>query len=361
MQRRMKRILLIAFAFLMPFLLAGCSGLLGTPVATPIPPEHLPTVIAQTLEAGRTQKAGAAPSPIAPTQPASQPAEPSSASPTSAEPPTALPETPAEAVEAPTVLAPTLDSAILSPEPALDQATQPVSLTVPDEITATPPPNIPEASIQIFRLGELSRVLSPLRVRAYFQRGSVGPIRVELLGEDGRLLVRQVKQQDANPETWADLTFNLDFQINAAAEVGHLVIRSDDAFGRPLAVNSVNLILASSGEGELNPSDAIYQSIVIQQPATKALIQGGKVLVAGLARTSGAKPLEIQLVAENGSVVGQRLAGVTPSPTGGHGTFSVEVPYTVTTLTSVRLLVFEESSDVSTIAHLSSIEVLLSP
>lgn len=360
MQRRMKYSVLFASTLLSIVLIAGCNGLLGTPVATPISPEHLPTAIAMTMEAGKTLGTGAAPTAAAPTQTVLQPAELSSPTPPFTEAPTPLPEIMATIAQAADVLPPTVEIPISSPTSLPSPLTQPLSLTIPESSTATPP-HIPEASIQIFRLGELSRVLSPLRVRAYFQRGFVGPIRVELLGEDGRLLVRQVKQQDPNPEAWIDLTFNLDFQINAAAEVGHLFIRSDDAFGRPLAVNSVNLILASSGESELNPSDAIYQRIIIQQPASKALIQGGKVLVAGLARPTGTKPLEIQLVTENGAVVGQRVAGVIPSPTGGHGTFAVEVPYTVSSLTSVRLLVFEESADVSAIAHLSSIEVLLSP
>ena len=237
----------------------------------------------------------------------------------------------------------------------------PLTITLPAFPTRTPSPYIPQAPLQIYRLGELSKVVSPLVVSGMLNRGWVGPLRVELYGENGRLLARQVKTNEVNPQTWADIGFRINFEISAAAEVGRLVLRVDDAFGRPMAVNSVNLILLKTGVNDLNPSDALYQKIVIQQPPRNALIQGGIVLVAGLARPNTQRPLHIELITEDGRVVGARLAGVNLPADGGYGSFAVEVPYTVAQATPVRLVVYEDGEGISDMVHLSSVEVLLSP
>jgi hypothetical protein len=153
----------------------------------------------------------------------------------------------------------------------------------------------------------------------------------------------------------------LPFEISATAEMGRLVVSAEDVFGRLIDLNSVNLVLLSTGKTELNPTNALWQRIVIQEPAPMALIQGGTLLVSGLAQPEGDLPLQVLLVAEDGRVVGQRLAGVNPTTPGGYGTFSAEVPYSVEELTPARLTVSEDGGLISPLAHLASIEVQLSP
>ena len=46
---------------------------------------------------------------------------------------------------------------------------------------------------------------------------------------------------------------------------------------------------------------------------------------------------------------------------GAYGIFAVEVPYSVTELTPVRLVVYEDGESMSSMTHLSSVEVMLSP
>jgi hypothetical protein len=345
-------------ALLLFGLLSGCSG---APAATPLPPSYLPTAVALTLAARPSSTALKADTHPATT---SVPVIPTAA--TNPQLPTPLPED----IPSPAPIIPSVMPAIASTQAITNvaipsnnevQEGNAITLTLPEQPTPTPPPGIPEGAIRIYRLGELSKILSPLKIRTYIAPGSVGPLQVSLLGEDGRVLMRQVKNMDPKPLAWADLSFALNYEISAAAEVGHLVVRTDDAYGRPLAINSVNLILLAMGETELNPGDAWYQRIVIQQPTDKSLIQGGKVVVSGLARKGNDQPLRVQLVAENGAVVGQRLAAVDAVPGGNYGTFAVEVPYTVIAVTPVRLEVFEPGQPIPEIAYLASQELMISP
>jgi hypothetical protein len=334
-------LLLLAAAWLA----SGCSL---RAMATPLPEDYLPTAIAQTLEASGVLK-----TPVAlPTQAALPPAD--------ALPTGLVTNTPVEA-------APTLENTPAPAErpsdtPALPSPTATPFALLPPPPTPTLPVGVPAARIQVFRLGELSKVRSPLQFSLVINRFAVGPLRVELFGEDGRLLVRQLK---ALPTDFSgqstEIAFKLDFEIRATAEVGRLVLTTQDAFGRLLAINSVNLILMSIGEAELNPPTALYERLYIQQPERKALIQGGKLLISGLALPDTDKPLRVQVVTEEGRVVGQRLAGVTRHPDGGYSPFAVEVPYNVLALTPARLIVYEDGGAISPVAHLASVEVVLSP
>jgi hypothetical protein len=230
------------------------------------------------------------------------------------------------------------------------------------EATHTPAPYIPDAPIQIFWIGERSKVASPIQVIARLT-SRVGKVaRVELYGEDGRLLARQVRTYQNIPWHVAGINVELPFEISVAAEVGRLVISVEDIYGRLIDLNSVNLILLSAGETELNPTTALWQRIVIEEPGPNALIQGGVLLVSGLAKPDGDQPLRAMLLAEDGRVLGQRLVGVDqPGAPGAYGAYFAEVPYTVQELTPARLIVSEDGGILSQYSHLSSIEVMLSP
>lgn len=320
---------------LLVVLLASCSNS-GNNIPTPLPEEYLPTAIALTLEASGVLTAPQAASP------------------------TAVNTLAATAAPSATATQPALPSD--TPTPLPPSATPTAIVLLPAQPTPTFPAFIPEARIAIFRLGELSKVRSPLQVTIQISRGAVGPLRVELLGENGRLLARQVKTLPANFSGQStEIAFKIDFEIPATAEVGRLVVTTQDAKQRLLAVNSVNLILMSIGEPELNPASALFEPLVIQQPAPKTLIQGGVLMLTGVARPDSDKPLRVQLVAEDGRVVGQRLAAVVRDPSGGYGPFAVDVPYSVSSLTPVRLIVYEDGEGISPIAHLTSMEVVLSP
>lgn len=310
-----------------------------------MPAEYIPTAAALTLQAGGFVH------------------QPTAQTPTRESEQTNLPPSEEIGITSTATALPTPFTETFTPQ----SSSAPTSLKPPGNgIRVTPPPTmplpqIPEARIQIYQLGELSRVTSPFPVIARLT-SRVGKVaRVELFGEDGRLLARYLQTYTTLPWNTAKIFIEMSFEISAAAELGRLVISVEDVFGRLMDLNSVNLILLSEGYTELNPPTALYQTIVIQEPVEESLILGGVVYVSGVAQTSSDLPLKVSLIAEDGRIVGQRLAGVFRSNPGDYGYFFAEVPYTVQEITPVRLVVYEEGGILSPISHLSSAPILLAP
>ncbi len=325
----------LLIAFLTAALIGGCATLSTSPLPTPLPADYIPTAIALTSQAGQTQQAANAPS-----------ATPS---------PSPLPATPSATPEPSATPSPQLDTQATSQiEPASSAGQTPL-------VNQTPEAALPPASVQIFKPGELSRVTSPIHIASYLKPGPKGLVTIELHGEDGRLLVRQSKVFTTNPNAWANMVVDLDFEISAAAEVGRLSISVEDDKGRLMALNSVNLILLSMGESDINPPSATQEAIIIQQPKLLSLVQGGTLLVSGMARTDTDLPLHVELVDDKGGVVGMRLAGLGELNAQGYRSFATEVSYNVSALTPVRLLVYEDGGQISDISHLSSLVLRVSP
>src|SRR5512132_1953749 len=139
----MKRNFLLLVSFL--GLLAGCAAPTASPIPTAYPSDYLPTVIALTADSANqlgTEVALA----LTPTAP-----------------PTDIPE-------------PTLSP---TPRPTFTQTTI---------------PGHEPAAIQIFAPGPMSKVVSPITLRMHIIAGESGKAQIDLYGEDGRLLTRNVKR-----------------------------------------------------------------------------------------------------------------------------------------------------------------------
>jgi hypothetical protein len=337
----------LALITFLAILLSACDGFQLSDVPTPLPEEYVPTVIALTAQAG-------------------QPPEPTpGALPTLATPEfVAALETPAELPTAvtPTDLpaSPTLASPVPSETPA---ATIPIVVNAIPTAVPGPwiPEEVPENRIEIRNLGPLSKVASPLHVYGYLKTGAGSKARIELLGEDHRLIFGETKIFDVPEGGSSVLSMDIEYEIAAPAEVGRLQIWVEDAFGRVTAFNSVPLILLSLGDSDITPPADVLNPIFIQQPIHKALIQGGSLTVSGLARVGGDTMLMARLLTETGAEAGARLVSVSAQPGGGYTPFSVEVPYSVSGPMPALLVVSEGERELSDVIHLSSAEVLLSP
>lgn len=342
--------------------LAGCASLAAPAVPTPLPESYLPTAIALTVEAGATQPAppdgpgesndpqpGSEPDPAGET-PATGPAEEGSSPVPSHLPEIDLPPT---AAGTPTIT-PTPSR---TPTPTRTPTATPRRTRTPTPTPTQTP--IPDSIVQIFSPGHASRVISPIYLTGYLPLINGGRVRIELLGEDGRLLVRHVKNYDVGG--WTHISLQLEFEISAAAEVGQLQIVQEDDKGRLVALNSVEVILLSMGEQEILTETDMREPVVIDQPRRQALIQGGTVLVSGKSRVNTDRPLIVQLVDERGAVIGQRMLNVNPPGEDGYGTYSGEIPYVVDQLTPVRIMVYSSSRRLEQITHLTSREISLSP
>jgi len=351
----MRRYCLVLSTILLVMLGVSCSSVQTTPVPTSFPPDYIPTVIELTVQAGHVDDT--TPSPAAP--PADFP--PTSPTPT----PGGSTSIPLDS-STPLAFNPTTTS---SPAPSTTSTVEP-SVTPNRRATRTPTitrtPPIPNAGVQISEPGPMSKVSSPLKLRANLRSVPSGTYIVELWieplheGEEPRLLYRNVRRLISNPVDWVYLDEDVQFELSRVSEFGQLRLSMYDTSGRPISINSVDLLLLSMGTSDITPPSGRTEPIVIREPTPNQLIQGGKVIVSGLA-----KPVEdfllVELVAADGSVVGYRQVFVTPSPDGSYVPYAVEVPYQVVTPTWVRLRVSESGTRIAGMENLSSVEVLVSP
>jgi hypothetical protein len=258
---------------------------------------------------------------------------------------------------------PTANPATLTPARTPTHTLTPTPFPITLEPISSPSPEaaLPEVAIQIFTPGPLSKVVSPLLVRAFLRPGANGRIRLELLGEDGRLLVRQVLVFNAPPRRKVNLSVEVDFEIAAVAETGRLRLSVDDQYGRTTDLTSVDLILLSSGEADINPPGDLRAPIIIEEPEAYSRIEGGEVIVSGLARPTNDQPLKIEIIDQTGKIIGERLAAVAESADGGHRPFATSVTYRVDEPTRALLLVIERGTRILGPVQISSLESVFSP
>jgi hypothetical protein len=316
--------------------LAGCSSTTGTPTASALLSDELfETAIAQTVEAGQVLNEDV-------------PLWPRSRTTTVALTPTRTPR--ASSTPLPTSTPTTTPTPTITP-----------TSTVTPTPTATPVPLIPLSEIEINSPGPWSKVTSPFSLRALLVPGDGGKVTIELLGEDGRLLFRKISFLLEDLGRKAGMVEEIEFDIAAVAETARLQILVDDAFGRPRAISSVDLILLSEGVAEINVPGDLLAPVVVTDPLPDALIQGGTLILTGLARPIQDQFLVVELVSEQGKVVGNRVIEVPNVVNNEHSIFVVEIPYNVDDPTRVRLTIRERGDRIAGAIHLLSMEVLLSP
>lgn len=331
------KLIVISVFILAAILLSSCSGLGESPIPTPYPTEQIPTIIVMTLAA----------------QGIELPKE-------EVIPPTTKPSTTPGATQE-------LNS---SPTSTATLTLQPIENTGTPSATPTqvvpapdilPPANIPASINQIISPGSGSKVISPFILRAALKPGENSIVRIELLGEDSRLLMREVRRYQSLETESISIGSEVEFGINSVAEIGRLQISIEDEHGRLRSVSSVELFLQSIGNQDLLQPEDQLQDIILDSPQTNRLIQGGTMRVAGLARARTNQPLMIEIVTSDGKIVGTRQVSVTSQVGSVYGTFAIDVPYTVDYTTRVRVKVWEPGDRIPGIVSLSSVEVLISP
>ena len=216
-------------------LIAGCASPASSPVPTPYPPDYLPTVVALTAEA----IAMSANKSVSETLAASLPTEE----------PTRTPE-------------PTLT---FTPGPTYT------------------PTSIPLHSLGMIRFeapGPMSRVVSPISLRMTIKIGESEKMQVDLFGEDGRLLSRTVKKVPTSNNGVLQ-SVKIPFEIRATAEVGRITVTTLDKAGRIQALNSVRVLLLSSGENEITPTSNPSEPIGVVSPIDEESVEGGVLNIRG--------------------------------------------------------------------------------
>jgi len=191
--------------------------------------------------------------------------------------------------------------------------------------------------------------------------GPNGIVRVELVGEDGQLMYRQVFRGTSNDVTYFSLSMDIDFQISGVAEAARLQVSVDDAYKRPVVESSVDLVLLSMGEAQINPPDAGLTSIVIRQPTYLQVIKGGTLHIEGLVRPLNDTPLLAELLTQTGGMIGSRQISITNQPIGTYRPFSIDIPYTFSQEANIRLVISQQGDPIPGVAILNSVLIWLEP
>jgi len=311
----MKRNLIILASLL--GLIAGCSPLASqasSPVPTPYPPEYLPTVIALTANAAN----------IFGTE-------------------TAMASTP---LSVPTQTLETTPSSTPLRAPGL-------SFTQ----TPTPIPWHAAGAVQFMSPGPMSKLVSPIQLMAKVVAGESEKVQIDLYGEDGRLLSRAVRLLGRRTKG-ALLSLKITFEIRAAAELGRITISTLDESGRIQALNSVRVLLLSSGVNEINPSGDPSEPVMVFSPVAEETVSGGVLNVKGDIWPFSIQPVVLELLSPDGKSVGLRIINVKDiNPQ----LFETSILYKVTEPMSARLIIRQSDDRMPGRFYVYSQVVLLNP
>lgn len=210
--------------------------------------------------------------------------------------------------------------------------------TVTNTPTITNTPTPPAPRLYISRPGLLSRVTSPIQAEVYAVPGEDGLVRVELIGEDGRLIARQVKNFSQYMGRSIAFYPEIPFEIQTAAETARLQVVTNDNAGRVQYLMSVEVVLQSVGRAEIFPAAITEEPFIVRYPDEGAMISGGTLLVTGLVRPVNDQSLTVELVTENGAAIQTKQFTVDPpTPEISHSPFFLEIPYQVSGPTNVRI------------------------
>jgi len=296
-------------------LLVGCTQAIDS-APTPLPPDYLPTVVALTGQAA-----------FATAESLTQ-----AAVPTATPEPTFTPE--------PTVVLP-------SPTP-----------TFAAGFTEF-------AQIHFVSPGPLSSLTSPFVLQTILVAGESEVVQVDLLGEDGRVLYRELKKLIRNPAGTFQ-RFEISFEIRAVSEAGYIRISTKDDFGRIQALNTMPVLLYSVGATQVNPpGNTIYERVTVEGLKEKAEYTGGEVYLSGRLWPFNDQPVFVDITMQDGRPLSSRMLAFNGTET---QSFETTLPYKVTEPTVARLsfrqdnpLLGVNDPELGKLIYVYTVEIMLNP
>ena len=221
------------------------------------------------------------------------------------------------------------------------------------------------AQIRFLTPGPASSLISPINLQMELVSGESEVVQVDLLGEDGRVLYRDLEKVTRNVKG-IFRRFDLKFEIRAVSEAGYIRVSSKDDYGRIQAVNTMPVLLYSVGSAQINPpGNMIYERIMIEGMKEKADFYAGEVSLRGRIWPFNDQPIFVDLVLPNGSPIASRMLVFEGIETQSFETF---LPYKVSEPTLARLTFRQDNpllrvsdSDLQKYMYVYSVEVTLNP
>lgn len=246
----------------------------------------------------------------------------------------------------------------------------PTKLSIPLTEIPSPTPTFAAgftdfAEIRFLTPGPASSLISPINLQMELVSGESEVVQVDLLGEDGRVLYRDLEKVTRNVKG-IYRRFELRFEIRAVSEAGYIRVSSKDDYGRIQALNTMPVLLYSIGSAQINPpGNMIYERVMIEGMKEKANFYAGEVSLKGRISPFNEQPMIVELVLPNGSPISTRVL-----PFNGIDTQSFEttLPYKVTEPTLARLTFRQDNpllnvadSEVQKYIYVYSVEITLNP
>jgi hypothetical protein len=215
--------------------------------------------------------------------------------------------------------------------------------------------------VLINKPGHLSKLISPILLDSALIPSPGGTARVELIGEDGRLMLRNLIEYGGGQDYRLPLDLQLEYTLPGLAETARLQVIIQDYRDEIVYVSSVDVILLSIGETERNQPGDNLEPFYLQRPWSLQLIQGGVMLVSGLLRPPNQQPVIFELYSATGELAGSKQLAPEEVVNGAHYPFQFELPYTITKEGWGRLVVRQAGERIPGDAFLNSVQVYLKP
>ncbi len=247
--------------------------------------------------------------------------------------------------------------------PSATATVPPATATVAPSATAATVglPERPDEVILILEPGPGSRVLSPIRVRGEADPTFEQTLVVRLVTADGTELALEPTTIQADIGTRGPFEVEIPFTVSGEQNAFIQVFAESPRDGGITHLSSVGVTLADSGAANIVPVTPQPERIAIFEPAPGDVIRGGTVHIEGVALASFEQTLVVDIMDVDGNYVGRGTITVDAPELGQPGTFSVDVPYEVTSEGPGRIVVRDPSQAFNGTVHLSSVGVTLGP
>ncbi len=260
----------------------------------------------------------------------------------------------------------------LTPTAFPTEVEAPVSTQLPISLTEIPSPTPTFAAgfsdfaqIRFMTPGPASSVISPINIQVMLVSGESEIVQVDLLGEDGRVLQRDLERVTRNLKG-IFRRFDLKFEIRAVSEAGYIRISSKDDFGRIQALNTMPVFLYSIGYAQINPpGNMIYERVMVEGLKEKADFYAGEVSLKGRIWPFNDQPVIVELIRPDGRPISTRVLtfdGIETQP------FETTLSYKVTEPTLARLTFRQDNPllsvtdpELAKYVYVYSVEVTLNP
>jgi hypothetical protein len=222
-------------------------------------------------------------------------------------------------------------------------------------------PELPDEAILILEPGSGSIVVSPLHVAGLADTAWEQTLSVAILSDDGQELAGGIAMITADLGERGPFALDLPFGVTETRKGFLRVSHSSPRDGGLLHLASVGLTLAPEGEETVMPQEAHPEDLVIFSPEPGVSIQGGTLHVEGFGIARFEQTLLVQVLYEEGTVLGSQSVIVDAPEWGIPGPFVADIPYTVTAEAAGRVVVRDISPAFGGDIHLASVEIRLLP